>query len=303
MTIITQRKQGKSHSQTLSQLKGLAGKANWNLRSRLSSQALLSSVDDSGDSDEGEESPWNLTATVESGTDLVSKDSNGFSDPFVRLALLDHSGQTLWKASTKVKSKTLEPVWGESFQLPPISPAHLGRKLLSAEVWDKDLIGKSEFMGRMVLSLGRLRTQQLEQMRQADQLKPGVPERRQFSLDLVRMSDLTLHPRPDNPQDEVSGSLTLSFSYHPANEDIPKAMASRRSSTFINARPSAPRSRRSSFLASMLGHRKSKQALNPPPAVAATPPLGPRPPPGPAPPGILRASTLSSLSPVQDDQN
>ncbi|ORX90809.1 C2 calcium-dependent membrane targeting, partial [Basidiobolus meristosporus CBS 931.73] len=54
-----------------------------------------------------------LTVTIVQAKDLVAADSNGLSDPYVRV----RSGRkALYK--TKAIKKTLEPKWNETFTIP-----------------------------------------------------------------------------------------------------------------------------------------------------------------------------------------
>jgi Ca2+-dependent lipid-binding protein len=51
---------------------------------------------------------------------VLAADSNGFSDPYVTMTLLDSKGNVIPEAGTfktKVIKKTLAPVWGESFTI------------------------------------------------------------------------------------------------------------------------------------------------------------------------------------------
>ena len=46
------------------------------------------------------------------GRDLAAKDSNGLSDPYVRVTLLPDKKHRL---ETKIKRRTLNPRWNETF--------------------------------------------------------------------------------------------------------------------------------------------------------------------------------------------
>ena len=46
------------------------------------------------------------------GKDLAARDANGFSDPYVRITLLPDKKHRL---ETKIKRKTLNPKWNETF--------------------------------------------------------------------------------------------------------------------------------------------------------------------------------------------
>ncbi|CAK1585383.1 unnamed protein product [Parnassius mnemosyne] len=74
-----------------------------------------------------------LNVEVVEAKDLVPKDPNGLSDPFVTIYLMSNSSQ---RYNTSVKSSTLNPLWEEHFSLP--MPANLHEDSLILEVWDFD---------------------------------------------------------------------------------------------------------------------------------------------------------------------
>eukprot|EP00742_Colponemidia_sp_Colp-10_P020206 GILJ01023526.1.p1 GENE.GILJ01023526.1~~GILJ01023526.1.p1 ORF type:complete len:634 (-),score=59.82 GILJ01023526.1:90-1910(-) len=95
----------------------------------------------------------NVKITVISGKDLVSKDSNGFSDPFVTIKILDEKGTrypNIQKQSTKYINKTLNPVWGESFVFQVKSTDQI-----FFACWDKDAFGKDS-MGNVTIPISGL---------------------------------------------------------------------------------------------------------------------------------------------------
>src|SRR3989338_549671 len=78
------------------------------------------------------------------GRDLAAKDANGKSDPYVIFTL---QGKT-YKTTTIYKN--LNPVWeNASFNLGEFSTA----ESLEVQVWDKDLLSKDDFMGRVIIPL------------------------------------------------------------------------------------------------------------------------------------------------------
>ncbi|OJD26915.1 phosphatidylserine decarboxylase [Blastomyces percursus] len=85
--------------------------------------------------------PLVLRATVISGRDLAPKDRNGLSDPYLVVSL----GEA--RQSTPTISKTLNPEWNVSFDLPI-----LGVPLLECICWDKDRFGK-DYMGEFDIPL------------------------------------------------------------------------------------------------------------------------------------------------------
>ncbi|KAG0050843.1 hypothetical protein BGZ83_004400 [Gryganskiella cystojenkinii] len=76
--------------------------------------------------------------------DLAIKDRNGFSDPYVKLSIGGN------KFTTKVIPKTLNPVWNEAFDI-ALETQSVPDKV-SLVFWDKDWIGKDDFMGALNLA-------------------------------------------------------------------------------------------------------------------------------------------------------
>ncbi|XP_034937244.1 rabphilin-3A [Chelonus insularis] len=129
-----------------------------------------------------------LLVNIQKATNLLSMDSNGFSDPFVKLTLMQdsiqsmddsskhshvkHPGSTGKKQSklkkwiplntskssknsyithsTKVKWSTLNPEWNEEFAF-EIPLSELTALALIITVWDKDLGKKNDFLGSLIL--------------------------------------------------------------------------------------------------------------------------------------------------------
>jgi len=85
-----------------------------------------------------------LMVSLVSGADLVAKDSNGLSDPFV---VIQYGEQKL-KSSTV--PKTLNPVWNEEFEL-DITNGDPNLEI-SFTVFDKDPV-KADYMGEFSLLL------------------------------------------------------------------------------------------------------------------------------------------------------
>ncbi|NWX23062.1 RASL1 protein, partial [Aegotheles bennettii] len=78
--------------------------------------------------------------------DLAPRDPSGTSDPFARVSCC---GQTL---ETAVIKKTRFPRWDEVLQL-ELAEGELGEAVLSVEVWDWDIVGKNDFLGRVEFPL------------------------------------------------------------------------------------------------------------------------------------------------------
>ncbi|CAB3254752.1 unnamed protein product [Arctia plantaginis] len=74
-----------------------------------------------------------LNVEVVEAKDIVPKDPNGLSDPFVTIYLMSNPTH---RYNTSVKSSTLNPVWEEHFSLP--MPGSVHEDSLCLEVWDFD---------------------------------------------------------------------------------------------------------------------------------------------------------------------
>lgn len=113
-----------------------------------------------------------LLIMVHRATNLLSMDSNGFSDPFVKLALVEdatdnHRQQRLLdysaaratakkltgkktagrsSQSTSIKRKTLNPEWNEEFAF-ATRLTELMKLTLCISVWDKDFGKSNDYLG------------------------------------------------------------------------------------------------------------------------------------------------------------
>lgn len=84
-----------------------------------------------------------LRVKVLKGRNLAPKDKSGTSDPFLVLTLGDA------KQATSVVSKTLNPEWNQTFELPVTTADN---DLLEAVCWDKDRF-RNDYMGEFDLVL------------------------------------------------------------------------------------------------------------------------------------------------------
>ena len=124
-----------------------------------------------------------LQVTVICGEDLLAVDSNGKSDPFCELQLLDEFDQPVFgKKRTRTKSKTLNPRWDQTITLKlpkdpkaPRTPLVVGHKV-RVQVKDRDAGGI--FSSGVVTNLGQC-TLSLAL------LKPGVPQEQWYKLERV----------------------------------------------------------------------------------------------------------------------
>ncbi|KAF6037771.1 MCTP2 [Bugula neritina] len=104
---------------------------------------------DYADSSSTNTSEWDYTVriVIMHGQNLLSMDDNGFSDPYVRFKLQNE------KYKTKVKNKTLDPKWMETFSLHLFD--HKSWQL-DISVFDHNIAGRDDFMGRASLDLSKL---------------------------------------------------------------------------------------------------------------------------------------------------
>ncbi|XP_068509715.1 rasGAP-activating-like protein 1 isoform X10 [Anas acuta] len=79
--------------------------------------------------------------------DLAPRDPSGTSDPFARVSCCGHTQETA------VIKKTRFPRWDEVLEF-ELAEGELGDTVLSVEVWDWDMVGKNDFLGRVELPVG-----------------------------------------------------------------------------------------------------------------------------------------------------
>ena len=93
-----------------------------------------------------------LHIKVTQARDLLAADSGGTSDPYVRI----HIGDDI-KGGVKTKhiSKTLNPVWNERFELLVLGSQR--PENVTVEVFDKDMIGRDDSLGKFCLELPLLK--------------------------------------------------------------------------------------------------------------------------------------------------
>ncbi|MED6271001.1 hypothetical protein CHARACLAT_015983, partial [Characodon lateralis] len=75
---------------------------------------------------------------------LAAMDSNGYSDPFVKIYLRPDMGKKA-KNKTQIKKKTLNPEFNEEFSY-EIKHAELAKKTLEVSVWDYDMGKSNDFI-------------------------------------------------------------------------------------------------------------------------------------------------------------
>ncbi|XP_061685507.1 double C2-like domains, delta isoform X2 [Syngnathoides biaculeatus] len=82
---------------------------------------------------------------------LAAMDSNGYSDPFVKIVLQPDMGKKS-KYKTSVKKKTLNPEFNEEFSY-DVTLDLLAKKTLEISVWDYDLGMSNDFIGGVELGI------------------------------------------------------------------------------------------------------------------------------------------------------
>uniref|UniRef100_A0A673JGE9 Synaptotagmin n=1 Tax=Sinocyclocheilus rhinocerous TaxID=307959 RepID=A0A673JGE9_9TELE len=90
-----------------------------------------------------------LTVGILQCADLISMDSGGTSDPYVKVFILPDKKK---KFDTKVHKKTLNPVFNESFVF-KIPYEELGGKTLVMSVYDYDRFSKHDIIGEVKLPM------------------------------------------------------------------------------------------------------------------------------------------------------
>ncbi|XP_073322807.1 rasGAP-activating-like protein 1 [Pagrus major] len=84
-----------------------------------------------------------LRCKVIEARDLAPRDISGTSDPFARVIFNNHS------AETSIIKKTRFPHWGETLEL-ELDPVELSEEgSVTVEVWDWDMVGKNDFLGKV----------------------------------------------------------------------------------------------------------------------------------------------------------
>eukprot|EP00736_Rhodelphis_marinus_P013836 Rmarinus@m.11981 len=89
----------------------------------------------------GEGSPAVVRVTIHEARDLAAADSNGLSDPFVKVKINDV------KLKTQVCRKTLHPHWEETFEFVLKTFEDSTSRAVEVTVYDWDAIGQNDFLG------------------------------------------------------------------------------------------------------------------------------------------------------------
>lgn len=88
--------------------------------------------------------------TYKQGKDLPAKDLSGTSDPYVRVTLLPDKKHRL---ETKIKRRTLNPRWNETFYFEGFPIQKLNTRVLHLHVFDYDRFSRDDSIGEVFLPL------------------------------------------------------------------------------------------------------------------------------------------------------
>ena len=80
------------------------------------------------------------------GRDLAARDLNGLSDPYVRISLLP---DTKHRLETKIKRRTLNPRWNETFYFEGFALSKLQTRVLHLHVFDYDRFSRDDSIGEI----------------------------------------------------------------------------------------------------------------------------------------------------------
>eukprot|EP00048_Salpingoeca_helianthica_P008378 m.121874 g.121874 ORF g.121874 m.121874 type:complete len:635 (+) comp14586_c2_seq2:20-1924(+) len=97
---------------------------------------------------------YNLTARVIGARELLACDANGLSDPYVKLRIEGRGHHA--KHDTKVKERSLEPRWDETFAWSLPADTDLAATRLVLTVKDHDRLKKDDIIGRTSFSLAEI---------------------------------------------------------------------------------------------------------------------------------------------------
>lgn len=93
-----------------------------------------------------------LVVKIIRAKNLLAKDTNGFSDPFVKVYLLPGRDQEN-KRRTKHIPKTLNPVWEHTVVYGNMHREELQYKKLEFTLWDYDRFKANDFLGQVTIDL------------------------------------------------------------------------------------------------------------------------------------------------------
>lgn len=88
--------------------------------------------------------------SITQGKELPAKDLSGTSDPYVRVTLLPDKKHRL---ETKIKRRTLNPRWNETFYFEGFPIQKLQSRILHLHVFDYDRFSRDDSIGEVFLPL------------------------------------------------------------------------------------------------------------------------------------------------------
>ncbi|KAJ1164509.1 hypothetical protein NDU88_004946 [Pleurodeles waltl] len=94
----------------------------------------------------------NLIIHILQARNLIPRDNNGYSDPFVKVYLLPGRGAE-YKRRTKHVQKSLNPEWNQTVIYKNISMEQIKKKTLEVTVWDYDRFSSNDFLGEVLIDL------------------------------------------------------------------------------------------------------------------------------------------------------
>lgn len=120
------------------------------------------------------------------GKELPAKDMSGTSDPYVKVTLLPDKKHRL---ETKIKRRTLNPRWNETFYFEGFPVQKLQSRILHLHVFDYDRFSRDDSIGEVFLPL--------------------------CSVDITGKPSFWKPLKP--PAKDKCGELLCSLCYHPSN--------------------------------------------------------------------------------------
>jgi hypothetical protein len=131
-----------------------------------------------------------------SGKDLAPKDSNGFSDPYVKIECCGV------RAKTSTMKKTLNPVWSEPVKITLLQDHYVSAKIdalhppiLHLKLWDYDRVGKHDAMGKVDIVISDL-----------------LEKKSDFTSRSKRYENLPIVPQKE---EHVSGTINFTATFRP----------------------------------------------------------------------------------------
>ncbi|XP_013862644.1 rasGAP-activating-like protein 1 isoform X2 [Austrofundulus limnaeus] len=91
-----------------------------------------------------------LRCQVIEARDVAPRDISGTSDPFARVLFNNHS------AETSIIKKTRFPHWGETLEMELDAEELREQGAVTVEVWDWDMVGKNDFLGKVEIPFAYL---------------------------------------------------------------------------------------------------------------------------------------------------